>query len=242
MLTKNMFKNKICVLTPTIRLEGLKIVQKALEEQDFEDFDWYIGSPEEPKDTWGTWVEDDFKGGVWTLNRIYNKLIRESNGELIVSWQDFTYGDPTILSTLWQRYQDNKKSLVSVVGNKYIDDSFTLETWFDPRITAFKLRETDFQDVEWNLCSCPRVALEEVGGFDSDMDFKFFGMDGFNVNQRLSELDYKFFVDSTVRTYSLMHGRVPDWEEKNGIHGLYQQHIEERKKNGEWPKLEYLKD
>jgi len=236
-----MFKNKIVVLTPSVRLEGLKIVQKALEEQDFEDFDWYIGSPKEPKNTWGTWIKDDFKGGVWSLNRIYNKLIKESDGELIVSWQDFTYSDPNILSRLWQRYQDNKKSLVSVVGNKYYDDSFFLESWFDPRITNIPLRETTFHDVEWNLCSCPRKALEEVGGFDSEMDFKFFGMDGYNVNQRLADLDYQFFVDSTVRTYSLMHGRVPNWEEKNGIHGAYQKHIEERKQKGEWPKLEYLK-
>lgn len=110
-----MFKNKIVVLTPTIRNEGLKIVQKALEEQDFEDFDWYIGSPEKPKDTWGNWVNDDFKGGYWTLNRIYNKLIKESDGELIVSWQDYTYGDKNILSTLWERYQKDNKSLVSVL-------------------------------------------------------------------------------------------------------------------------------
>jgi len=235
-----MFKNKISVITPTIRPEGLAIVQKALEEQDFEDFDWYVGSTFKPK-SWATWVQDDFKGGVWTLNRIYNKLIKESQGELVVSWQDFTYGDSNILSTLWQRYLDNKKSLVSVLGNKYYDKTFMLESWFDPRITLNPFRETAFMDVEWNLCSCPRKALEEIGGFDSGMDMKFFGMDGFNVNQRLADLDYRFYVDGTVRSYSLMHGRVPNWEEKNGIHGAYQKHIEERKQKDEWPVLRYLK-
>lgn len=236
---RNMFKNKICVLTPTIRLEGLKIVQKALEEQDFDDFDWYIGSPKEPK-TWGTWIQDDFKGGVWSLNRIYNKLIMESNGELIVSWQDFTYGDKNILSTLWEHYQKDKKSLVSVLGNKYYDETFELASWIDPRFTNVLTRETQFQDVEWNLCSCPRESLYEIGGFDSAMDMKFFGMDGFNVNQRLNDLGYRFFVDGSVRSYSLMHGRVPDWDEKNGINGLYQQHVESRKKEGKWPILDYL--
>jgi hypothetical protein len=232
------FKNKICVLTPSIRPEGLKIVQKALEEQEFEDFDWYIGSPKEPCNVWGTWVEDDFKGGDWTLNRIYNKLIRHSQGELIVSWQDFTYGDKNILSTLWERYQNDKKSLVSVAGNKYIDDTFMLESWFDPRISNNPFRQTGFNEVEWNLCSCPRKALEEVGGFVECLDYRGFGMDGYCVNERLDELGYRFFVDSTIRTYSLMHGRVSDWEEKNLIH-KWNETKEQLKKEGKW-KHNYL--
>jgi hypothetical protein len=65
-------------------------------------------------------------------------------------------------------------------------------------------------------------------------------MDGFNVNQRLSELDYKFFVDSTVRTYSLMHGRTRLGRKKRYTWALSTTH-RRRKKNGEWPKLEYLK-
>jgi len=236
-----MYKNKISVITPTIRAGGLPIVQKALEKQTFTDFDWYIGSPFAPKCTWATWVEDKFEGGVWTLNRIYNALIKATDAPLIVSWQDYTSGDETLLERIWERYKVNPKSLVSIVGNKYYDDTFELESWFDPRFSPIEFRETGFQDVEWNLCSCPREALDKVGGFDELMDQRFFGMDGFNVNERLSELGYQFFVDSTVRTYSLMHGRVSDWDKKNGIFGPYQSHVKERREKGEWPHLEYLK-
>lgn len=235
-----MYKNKISVFTPSIRKEGLDIVEKALNEQDFEDFDWYIGSPFKPDTKWATWVKDDFKGGVWSLNRVYNKMIKESNGDLIVSWQDFTYGDSDILSTLWKRYEDNKKSLVSVVGNKYYDDTFFLESWFDPRATAMPFRETSFRDVEWNLCSCPRKALEEIGGFMEDLDYCGFGMDGYCVNERLSELDYKFYLESSVRSYSLMHGRVKNWDEKNLLF-IWNDIKNKLKSQGKWPKVEYLK-
>lgn len=229
-----MFKNKLAVITPTIRLEGLKIVQKALEEQDFEDFDWYICSPKEPKDCWGTWIPDTFKGGCWTLNRAYNQLIRQSNGELIVSWQDYTYGDPNILSTLWEHYQKEPKGLVSILGNKYMDDTFFLESWFDPRQGSGRC---NFNEVEWNLCSCPREGLYEIGGFDEGADWEFLGMDGYGVNERLDKLGYKFFLEDKVKTYSLMHGRVANWEELNGIHGKY---TERKNKLEKWPRLDYL--
>jgi len=241
MLKKIMYKNKIAVITPTIRKEGLPIVQKALEEQTFTDFEWYVGSSFIPKCDWVTWVRDDFKGGVWTLNRVYNALVRATDAPLIVSWQDYTYGDERLLERLWKRYENNNNALVSVVGNKYYDDSFFLESWFDPRTSNIPFRETSFHNVEWNLCSCPREALYKIGGFDELMDQRFYGMDGFNVNERLKELGYKFFVDGTVRTYSLMHGRVDDWDKKNGIFGPYQSHVQERKRKGQWPYLEYLK-
>lgn len=56
------YHNKICVITPTIRLEGLKLVQKALEEQTFTDFDWLICSRQDPKIDWATWIPDNLKG------------------------------------------------------------------------------------------------------------------------------------------------------------------------------------
>ena len=232
------YKNKICVITPTIRPEGLKLVEKALDEQTFTDFDWIIGSSFPPKCDWADWVEDKFKGGYWTLNRIYNKLIKATDAPLIVSWQDFTYGDDTILERLWEHYQKNNKSLVSVTGHKYLDDTFALESWFDPRRTNSLFTETSFNNVEWNLCSCPRKALVEIGGFLEDLDFEGFGMDGYCVNQRLNELGYKFFLDNEVKSYSLMHGRVDKWEKNNLIHrwgDIVQKY------GDKWLNLNYLK-
>jgi len=47
---------KISVITPTIREEGLPIVDKALNRQSFEDFEWLVGSPFPTE--YGKWVEE----------------------------------------------------------------------------------------------------------------------------------------------------------------------------------------
>jgi hypothetical protein len=236
-----MYKNKIAVITPTIRPEGLKLIQKALNKQNLSDFDWWICSPQKPpKSIWGNWLKDDFQGGYWTLNRAYNRLIKESTGEIIVSWQDFTYANKSTLSCFNTFHKKHPKALLSILGDKYLDEDFSFATWTDPRVKSEAPKETPFTEVEWNLCSCPRSALYEIGGFDEAMDILGYGMDGYGVNERLNELKYKFYTTSKVRSYSLMHGRVKDWEEHNLIHGQYQKHIESLKKQNKYPFLEYL--
>ena len=34
---------------------------------------------------------------------------------------------------------------------------------------------------------------------------------------------YDFYLDQTIKSYSLEHGRPNGWEEKNAIHGPYQE-------------------
>lgn len=91
----------ISVLTPTIRNDGLEIIKKALNKQTYELFEWIICSPEKPnlKGRY-EWMKDDFTGGLWTLNRVYNRMINYANGELIVSIQDYTSFDPDALERL----------------------------------------------------------------------------------------------------------------------------------------------
>lgn len=204
-------KNKIVVITPTIRLEGLPIVQKALEEQEFVDFDWFVCSKEEPRNTWATWIPDKFKGGFWTLNRAYNALIKASECDLIVSWQDFTYANKDTLTRFWKHYECNDKRLVSAYGDKYTDSTWLERTWKDPRTPG----KTDYKGVEWNLCSCPKAGLDLINGFIDEMDFLGFGMDGFSVNERLALFGYDFYIDKKIESYSVGHGRVDKWDENN---------------------------
>lgn len=217
-------------------------------QQSFKDFEFLVASPERLKQEVGEVMDNmDYKfigtpplqdWQVWDLNYSYNRLIEASSGELIVSWQDHTYAKEKLLETLWKRYQENPLSLVSVLGDKYPDWDFDIPNWIDPRKTMLN---TGWHEVEWNLCSCPKKLLYDIGGFDEQMD-SFFGMDGYNVNQRLSELvGIEFKLERNMETYSLNHGRVEDWDKKNGLFGPYQQHIEKRKREGKWPKLDYLK-
>lgn len=211
----------ISIITPTIRPEGLELVRKALLEQTETDWEWLIGSAFDPKIKEAIWVKDDFKGGVWTLNRIYNKMISRAMGELLISWQDFTYAKPDTLEKFYYHYLTEPTMLVGAVGNKYKDSTWKKQTWQDPRERNDQgnYYNVNFNDVEWNLCSCPMQAMIDIGGFLEDLDFVGYGMDGYCVNQRIRESGlYDFKLDQTIKSFSLGHGRVKNWENQNLVH------------------------
>lgn len=232
----------ISVITPSVRQNGLDVVEKALKRQTFQDFEWLIGSPFIP--TSGTHVVDDFKGGYWSLNRIYNKLIDRSDGELLVSWQDYTSAGPQTLEKFWYHFQNEPKTLVTAVGNKYKDDMWTVQTWQDPRQ---RQDQGSFyrcfpNDIEWNLCSVPKQAVYDVGGFDEQMDFMGYGMDALGVNERIDTYGgYDFKIDQTIVSFSLVHDRPKDWDKNNLLNGGYNERKKSLIDNGEYPTLEYLK-
>ena len=220
---------QISVITPTVRDAGLALVEKALKRQTFQDFEWIVQKPEGKKP----------KGLYWQLYRDYNKAVRRSKGELIVSWQDYTYTNPDTLERLWFHHTNEPKTLVGAVGNKYADDTWKVETWRDPRIRS------DFgsfyqcypQDIEWNLCSCPKEAIYAVGGFDEYLD-KYSSLCGLDVLARLNVLGgYDFKLDQTIKSFSTEHGRLPDWEKNSPFHGVWQKRLEYYNKH---PVLDYL--
>lgn len=128
-----------------------------------------------------------------------------------MSWQDYTYAKKDTLKRFWDHYEYEPKMLVSGLGHKYKDSTWRERIWEDLRVGG----KCNFNFVEWNLCSCPFQGLKEIGGFIEEMDFMGFGMDGYSVNERLSELGYQFYCDSKIESFSLGHGRVEDWDKKN---------------------------
>ena len=244
-----MLKPKISVCSPTIRPLGLKLVKQALGYQDFKLFEWVICSPrrmeKEIRHTLGN-IPYKFIGNpplkkwqVWDLNYSYNRMLEQSEGELIVSWQDFTFGDPDILWKLWEHHLKDKTSVVSVLGNKYPDDSFDIPAWIDPR---YARTEYNWQDVEWNLASCPKKLLYDIGGWDERLD-SHYGLDCYNVNHRLVDARIaNFKLERTSQTYSLFHGRVENWDKNNFLqHGKtdeYNKRVQELKDQHSWPVLD----
>ena len=209
----------ISIITPTVRPDGLSIVKKALDRQTFRDFEWIVQSPTRPLP----------KGNVWQLNYDYNRAIEKAKGSLIISWQDYTYANPDALAKFWFHFQNEPRTLVTAVGNKYTDDTWTVMTWKDPR------ERTDegtyypcyFNDVEFNLCSILKEALYEIGGFDESLD-TYYGMDGSSVVDRINLLGgYDFKIDQTIKSYSLEHSRPKDWDEKNAL-PIYNEKIHPR--------------
>lgn len=221
--------SKLIVITPSIRPEGIPIVQKALEEQQFVDFDWIICSPFDPHN-WATWIKDDFKGGLWTLNRSYSAMAKQADCDLLVSWQDYTWADENTLDRFWKHYEYDDKLVVGAIGDKYEKDDWKVKTWTDPRKPGL----CGYGAVEWNLCSCPKKSLESIGYFIDEMDFMGFGMDGFCTNARLSEMGYKFYIDPKIVSYSLGHGRVSNWEDENLLF-KWKQVERVLKSRGMWP-------
>jgi hypothetical protein len=220
---------QISVITPTVRLEGLELVKRALKRQTFTDFEHIImnriGEPEENL--------------YWTVYREYNRAVQSARGDLIVSWQDFTYAGPDTLEKFWAHYQDDPKVLVSAVGNKYEDDTWTVETWRDPRQRDDQgsFYECYHNDIEWNLAGIPKEAIYAVGGFDEQMDH-YSSLCGLDVAQRLEFIGgWKFYLDQTIKTYSLEHGRLPQWEEKLPFNGPWQ---DRKREYITQPKLKYL--
>lgn len=233
----------ISIITPSIREDGLEIVRTALKRQTYKDYEWLVGSPF--LYLHGTWIQDDFEGGYWSLNRIYNKLIDNASCEHIVSWQDFTFADPDALEKFVYHFKTEPNTFVTAVGNKYTSVYPILgeKVWQDPR-------ETDrygtyypcyCNDIEWNLCSFPRQALYDIGGFMEDFDFEGYGMDGYGVLERVNEIGgYDFKINQTIRSYSLTHDRYEDWDTHNLINGGYEKMKRRLKKKGVWPVARYL--
>jgi len=238
---------KISVITPTIYPERLEIVRKALSNQTFKDFEWLIGSPFDPQIKEVRWIVDDFKGGFWSLNRVYNRLFKEASGELLVSLQDNIWVPPTGLEKFWIDY-DATRGIISGVGDQYAKlDEFgkpIVKVWEDPRKTDKygSFYECNWNDAEFNWCAIPRQAVFDVGGMDENLDFLGYGGDQLQLCERLNDLGCKFYLDQTNESFTLRHGRKEGWDENHVLHnGAYDKRKAELKEKGLWPVLNYLK-
>lgn len=234
----------ISVLSPTCRLEGLKLVEKALKRQTEQSFEWVIGSRVKPENLTipFIWVQDPPKeeGLYWTVYRSYNLMLKASKGDLIVSWQDYTYADPTALEKFLFHFNEEPKTLVTAVGGKYADETWSSKTWQDPRerTDSGSYYQCKHNDIEWNLAAVPKEAIYAVGGFDEYMD-KFSSLCGLDVLERLNAIGgYDFKIDQTIKSYSTEHGRLPDWDEKTPFKGAWGERIKYYIEHG--PVLDYL--
>jgi hypothetical protein len=240
----------ISIITPTIRKEGLAIVARAIQKQTWDDWEWLIGSPFDPEIPWATWVKDDFEGGFWTLNRIYNKLFQQAKGELVVSWQDFIYATPEGLESFWTAYTEfGGRGLISGVGDQYKSlDAFGKpyeKIWSDPR-KSFQYHgsfyECQWNDIEWNWAAIPKAAFFGVGGMDEELDFLGYGGDQLQLCDRLSDTNlYSFWLDRSNESYTLRHerdshGGQEEWDRNHVLfNGKYVERKSQLIEAKQWP-------
>ena len=208
----------ISVISCSVRSKGLGLVKKALSRQTYKDFEHIIQRR-----------ESDLGDKYWTLYSDYNKAVKKAKGDLIVSWQDYTYAKPDTLEKFAVHYEQEPKTIVGAVGNKYADDTWAVMTWKDPRERDDQgsYYNVNHVDIEWNLCSIPREAIYEVGGFDESLDY-YSSLCGLDVLQRLWLIGgYEYKLDQTIKSYSLEHGRLPKWQENTPFKGAWENKCKE---------------
>lgn len=248
-----MSKILISCITPSVRSEGLQLVERALKNQEFTSYEWIIVAPEKIHEEIEKKITIPYvllkepvknKEDYWAVYKAYNYAISHAKGELLISLQDFTFIKYDIFGRFWTHYQDEPKTLVTGVGNKYTQvlPELGAMVWKDPRIrsdfgTYYKVNPND---IEWNLSSIPKEAVYAVGGFDEELD-KYSSCCGLDVADRLSIIGgWEFKIDQTIESYSLVHDRLPNWEENNPFkNGAYKRRLSFYTENG--PVLNYLK-
>lgn len=216
---------EITIITPTIRPEAIKLTEASLSRQTFRDFEWLIGSPFDPG--MGTWVKDDFEGGYWTFNRINTKLCKQAKGNLIVSLQDSIWIPPDALHKLYTNWKATNGA-ISGIGDQYSRLNTygkpEVKVWTDPRRTDRygSFYESQMPDWELNLGCVGRKELETVGYFDDQADFEGMGGDNLILGRRLEQIGVKFYLDQTLESYTLRHGREhKQWDSHNLVNTEY---------------------
>lgn len=172
---------KITVGTPSIRPEGLKVIQKGLAKQTFQDFEWCVelGIPEKGHD----------------LNAAYNRILKRAKGELFVSLQDYILITPLYLQKFWDAYQENPSSFITAPVGKVDSLDYGGKPVWDWR--AYKndvnadIRPCDWNTWEIDSAAAPLSALKLIGGFDEALDGHW-SADNVNVGCRAKLAGYSF--------------------------------------------------
>lgn len=178
---------KISVITTSIRPKGLEITRQSLMNQTFRDFEWLVDI---------NWT------GEHDLNRAYNRLLKRSKGELIVSLQDYIKIEPDALEKLWEAYQKDDDTFFTCPVGKVDNEEYSGEPKWDWR--TYPHAQMDWRMWEIDFGACPRDAIFEIGGFDEEID-GFWSMDNVNVGCRAGLAGYKFKCLADIKGIAFDH-------------------------------------
>jgi hypothetical protein len=138
---------------------------------------------------------------------------------------------------------------ISGVGDQYKSlDAFGKpydKVWSDPRRTLKygTFYECQWNDCEWNLAAIPRKLFFAVGGMDEKLDFLGYGGDQMQISDRMSDMDYHFYLDQTIESYTLRHtrddfGGQEHWDDNHTLfNGKYFERKNELIEKKQWPTL-----
>lgn len=246
---------KTSVITPSVRIEMLPVVQKCLKRQTHINFEWIIvGNKDVEKDVWHILDDDRFrfileppkrKGDYYNLNKAWNCAFKNAKGELIVNILDGLWFEPDLLERLWNHYVQKPLSCITCVGDQFdrIENGKPENrVWVDPRRTIQygSFYEVPESEMEFCIVSVPRQALYDVGGIDEEYD-KYAAMSEKDMSARLYELGYKLYIDQTLEYRAIKHDRLNENWDKAYFAGVpyFQKRLKEIKQ-GIGLHLDYL--
>lgn len=173
---------KISVVTPSIRPEGLKHLQKSLEKQTLKDFEWL--------------VELGIPGRGHDLNAAFNRALKRAKGELVVFYEDYTICPPDALQKFWDTYQEHPNTFFTApLGKKFnLDDQeeqirWDWRAWKDDKKDKVIPCTWETWEIDWG--AAPLKVLKEIGGFDEALD-QYWSCDNVNTGYRAHLAGMKF--------------------------------------------------
>lgn len=210
---------KISVFTPSIRTEGLRIVQECLRNQTFNDFEWLV----------------EIGYGRHDLNAAYNRMLRRAKGEIFVSYQDFIKVENDFLERIIQIYEQNQRTFYTCPVGKTNDKEYKSNDirW------DFREKSTKAIWNEWeiDLGFAPMDGLRKVGGFDEELD-KYWSFDNVSVGFRAHCLGYDFGVVNDLKGVAFDHDAHEEHPFRKDFNPpFFNERLEEYKFA---PKLDYL--
>jgi hypothetical protein len=236
----------ITVTTPSVRPEGIPMLEKCLKRQTFKgDWEWIIGCPTKCIDPIEKGMGDlnvdilileeppKKEGDYYNLNKCWNNMFKEASGELIVNIVDWQWFPPDVLEKFWIHYQTDPKSCVSGIGHQYkdiVNGKPENRVWTDPRA---RLDQGSFYEVgprEMELCltSFPTKLVYDVGGIDEEYD-KYAALSEKEMMYRANEAGYKFYLDQDIEYRAFQHPRLTgEWETRYQAGSqVYARHLED---------------
>lgn len=175
---------------------------------------------------------------VWTLNKDYNFGLSHCSGELIIFIQDYLWIPHDGFEMLLETYLQYPTALVTGHGHKAMypnkSDNLngTLSIWHTPNrekptgmseiegrtINGFGIEKVGFLEWEMNFASAPKKVLDDIGGFDEDMD-EYYSGDNVVVACKAEKAGSKILLHKDIKIVGFNQDaffpRPLDWEEKH---------------------------
>lgn len=170
-------KPAISIITPTVRPEGLVMVDKCLKSQTVQDWEWMISVPE--SDFRSLKIENPAvtilcdppanPGDFYSLNKAWNNLIAHAKADLLVFVVDWIWFPKNSFEMFLEWFKEAPNLGVSGHGNHYrtvVNHKPEVIWEYDrrpgPKIEPYMM--------ELAFASLPKADVLAVGGFDEEYD------------------------------------------------------------------------